>query len=254
MGTLAGKTALVTGAGRGIGRGIARRLAADGALVAVHYRADETAARSTVAMITDSGGRAVMVHAPLGVPDDARHLYERFDAALREQGAEPALDILVNNAGTNTRGSVSDVTPPDFDELMALHAKAPLFLVQHALGRLRDGGRIVNISSAATRVALPESIAYCMAKAAVEAMTRALAKDLGRRGITVNAVAPGFVKTDMNAGRWATPEGEAAHAALSVFRRMGETADIADIVAFLASDDSRWITGQCLDASGGGGL
>ncbi len=254
MGALTGRTALVTGAGRGIGRGIARRLAADGALVAVHYRADEAAARETAASITGDGGRAVLVRAPLGVPDDAGLLYERFDAALAELGAEPGLDILVNNAGFNRRGSVADVRPEDFDELIAVHAKAPLFLVQHGLGRLRDGGRIVTVSSAATRVALPESIGYSMAKAAAEAMTRALAKDLGRRGITVNAVAPGFVKTDMNARRWATPEGEAAHAARSVFSRMGETADIADVVAFLASDDSRWITGQCLDASGGLGL
>lgn len=254
MGALQGRTALVTGAGRGIGRAIARRLASDGALVAVHYGSDESSARETIELITDSGGRAFPVHAPLGVPDDVRTLYERFDDGLGELGEPTALDILVNNAGFNVRGGVADVTPQDFDRLMAVHAKAPLFLVQQGLWRLREGGRIVNISSAATRVAFPSSLAYSMAKSALDALTRTLAKELGPQQITVNSVAPGFVKTDLNKWRWSTPEQEAAHAALSVFGRMGRPADVADIVAFLASDGSRWVTGQCIDASGGTAL
>ncbi|MFJ8810831.1 SDR family oxidoreductase [Streptomyces sp. NPDC102490] len=254
MNSLRGKTALVTGAGRGIGRAIARRLAAEGALVAVHFGSDEASARETVELITGAGGRAFPLRAPLGVPGDVRALYEGFDSGLRELAEPVALDILVNNAGFNLRGDVTGVTPEDFDRLMAVHAKAPLFLVQEGLPRLREGGRVVNISSAATRLALPTSLAYSMAKAALEAFTRTLAKEFGPRGITVNSVAPGFVKTEMNQRRWSTPEAEAVHAAHSVFGRMGEPADIADVVAFLASDDSRWITGQCLDASGGTGL
>ena len=252
--SLRGKTALVTGAGRGIGRAIARRLAADGALVAVHFGSDEASARETVELITGGGGRAFPLHAPLGVPDDVQTLYERFDSGLRELAEPVALDILVNNAGFNIRGDVAGVSPQDFDRLMAVHAKAPLFLVQEGLPRLREGGRVINISSAATRLALPTSLAYSMAKAALEAFTRTLAKEFGPRRITVNSVAPGFVKTEMNQRRWSTPEAEAAHAAHSVFDRMGEPADIADVVAFLASVDSRWITGQCVDASGGTGL
>ncbi|MCF3136752.1 SDR family oxidoreductase [Streptomyces olivochromogenes] len=251
MGDLKGKTALVTGASRGIGRGIARRLAADGALVAVHYATKETAAEETAELIARDGGRAFLVRTPLGTPGDVPALYARLDAALEEHGEPRALDILVNNAGYNIPGAIGDVTPQDFDQLVAVHAKAPLFLIQHGLGRLREGGRIVNISSAATRVAFPGSVAYSMAKGALESLTLALAKELGSRGITVNAVAPGYVKTDMNRQRWSTPEKEAAHAALSVFGRMGDVGDIADIVAFLASDESRWITGQCIDASGG---
>ncbi|QFQ97800.1 SDR family oxidoreductase [Streptomyces phaeolivaceus] len=254
MAALKGRTALVTGAGRGIGRATACRLAADGALVAVHYGSDEASARRTVDRITDAGGRAFPVHAPFGVPHDVRTLYERFDAGLEELGEPTALDILVNNAGFNIRGGVADVAPEDFDRLMAVHAKAPLFLVQQGLPRLREAGRIINISSAATRVSFPSSLAYSMAKSALDALTRTLAKELGARRITVNSVAPGFVKTDLNKQRWSTPENEASHASLSVFGRMGQPADVADIVAFLASDDARWITGQCIDASGGTGL
>ena len=254
MNSLKGRTALVTGAGRGIGRDIARRLAAEGALVAVHYHRNKASADETVDLINRTGGRAFPVRAPLEAPDGVARLYERFDAALEEAGEPTALNVLVNNAGYNVRGTIAEVTADDFDRLMAIHAKAPLFLVQHALSRLQEGGRIINISSAATRRVLPSALAYSMAKSALEALTRSLAKELGPRQITVNSVAPGFVKTEMNAPRWSTPENEAAHAALSVFSRMGRTTDIADIVAFLASEDSRWITGQCIDASGGTGL
>ncbi|MFJ8487485.1 SDR family oxidoreductase [Streptomyces sp. NPDC094038] len=254
MDTLNGRTALVTGAGRGIGRAIARRLAADGALVAVHYGSDESSARATVALITDAGGRAFPLHGPLDEYDGIRTVYERFDAGLRALGEPAVLDILVNNAGFNIGGGVREVTPQGFDRLMAVHARAPLFLVQEGLPLLREGGRVINISSAATRVALPSSLAYTMAKAALEALTHTLAKELGDRRITVNCVAPGFVRTDLNRKRWETPEAEARHAAMSVFGRMGEPADVADIVAFLASPDSRWVTGQCIDASGGSAL
>ncbi|MFE3329910.1 SDR family oxidoreductase [Streptomyces sp. NPDC059176] len=251
MNGLQGKTALVTGASRGIGRDIARRLAADGALVAVHYGSSEAAAHDTVARIEKDGGRAFPVPAELGVPGDVETLFERLDRALLENGEEPAVDILVNNAGTSGSASVAEVTPELFDRLVAVNTKAPLFLVQHGLKRLRHGGRVINITSAAARVAFPESIAYAMTKGAVETLTRALAKDLGPRGVTVNSVAPGFVATDMNARRWSTPEGEAALASFSVFNRMGRPSDVADIVAFLASDASRWVTGQCIDATGG---
>jgi len=254
MGTLNGRTALVTGAGRGIGRAIAQRLAADGALVAVHYGSNETSARETVDQITRNGGHAFTLHGPLGVPDDVHTLYNRLDAALHALDKPAALDILVNNAGFNLHGAISDVTPHDFDQLMAVHARAPLFLIQEGLPRLRKDSRIINISSAATRIALPTSLAYTMAKAALEALTHTLAKELGPRHITVNSVAPGFITTDLNRHRWATPQAKAHHAAYSVFARMGHPTDIADIVAFLASTDSRWITGQSIDASGGTGL
>ncbi|MFH8802047.1 SDR family NAD(P)-dependent oxidoreductase [Streptomyces sp. NPDC017936] len=249
--TLTGRTALVTGAGRGIGRAIAGRLAQDGALVGVHYGHSEAAAAEVVEQIRRNGGRAFPVGAELGVPGDADAVFEAFDAGLREEGEEPSLDILVNNAGVSGSGPVDQAVPEVFDRMIAVNAKAPFFLVQRALPRMRDGGRVINVSSLASRHAFPESVAYAMSKGALDTMTLCLAKELGGRGITVNTVAPGFVETDMNARRRATPQARAALAARSVFDRIGRPSDVADVVAFLASDDSRWITGQYLDVSGG---
>ncbi|NUP24763.1 MAG: SDR family oxidoreductase [Streptomyces sp.] len=162
-----------------------------------------------------------------------------------------SLDILVNNAGTSGSGPIGEAVPEIFDRMIAVNAKAPFFLTQRALPRMRDGGRIINISSLASRRAFPESVAYAMSKGALDTMTLCLAKELGHRGITVNTVGPGFIETDMNARRRKTPEAAAALAARSLFNRIGRPSDVADVVAFLASDDARWITGQYLDVSGG---
>ncbi|MCZ1011557.1 SDR family NAD(P)-dependent oxidoreductase [Streptomyces lydicus] len=251
MGDLKGKTALVTGSSRGIGRGIAQRLAADGALIAVHYGSNDLAAKETVESITRTGGRAFMVGAELGVPGDAEALFAAFDAELVASGAQPGLDILVNNAAQNFPGHIDAVTYEEFDRTLAVNIRAPFFLIQHGLRRMRDGGRIINISSAVTSTAHPSQIAYSVAKGALETLTHTLAKDVGARGITVNTVAPGWVETDVTAARRATPEGRAAMAAYSVFNRIGRPSDIADVAAFLASDASRWITGQRFDVTGG---
>ncbi|MER7155130.1 SDR family oxidoreductase [Streptomyces lydicus] len=251
MGDLNGKTALVTGSSRGIGRGIAQRLAQDGALVAVHYGHNDTAAKETAETIRGAGGRAFIIGAELGVPGDAETLFAAFDDGLAACGAEPGLDILVNNAAISLPGHIDEVTPEEFDRTLAVNTKAPFFLIQHGLRRMRDGGRIINISSAVTTTAFPSTIAYGVSKGAVDTLTLTLAKDLGARGITVNTIAPGFVATDMNAAMRATPEAEAALASISVFNRLGRPADIADVAGFLASDDSRWITGQRFDVTGG---
>ncbi|MCF3177228.1 SDR family oxidoreductase [Streptomyces sioyaensis] len=251
MGDLKGKTALVTGASRGIGRGIAQRLAEDGALIAVHYGSNDAAAKETVEGITSAGGRAFMIGAELGVPGDAEALFAAFDAELAAFGAEPGLDILVNNAALNFPGRIDEVTYEEFDRTVAVNIRAPFFLVQHGLRRMRDGGRIINVSSAVTSTAHPSQIAYSVSKGGVDTLTLTLAKDLGARGITVNTLAPGWVETDVTAARRATPEGRAALAAYSVFNRIGRPGDIADVAAFLASDDSRWITGQRIDVTGG---
>ncbi|KUN00177.1 short-chain dehydrogenase [Streptomyces yokosukanensis] len=248
-----GRTALVTGGSRGIGRAVSRRLARDGALVAVHYGHDAQSAERTVKEIEADGGRAFAVHAELGVPGDADTLWAAFDGALAGQGAEPGLDILVNNAGITLPRRLAEVTEADYDRVFAVNTKAPFFIVQRGLERLRDGGRIINVSSVATRVAFPPIIAYTMTKAALEYLTLALAHELGPRGITVNSVAPGYTDTGINP-TLSIPEIRQKYAQASVFERLGVPADIADVVSFVASDDARWVTGQWIDASGGAHL
>lgn len=255
MGTLTGRTALVTGASRGIGRAVARRLASDGAFVAVHYGSNEGAAKQTVAAIEDTGGAAVAVQAELGAPGDADRLYAAWESALARRGVPAELDILVNNAAVAVAKPIEAVTEAEFDRLFAVNVRAPFFVVRQGLGRLRDGGRIINLSSGVTRHAAPEIIAYSMTKGALDVFTMTLAKQLGARGITVNAVAPGVIDTDMNAS-WLRddPKAQQRVARAAALGRHGQPEDVADVVAFLASPDARWITGQYLDATGGSGL
>ncbi|SHH51315.1 SDR family oxidoreductase [Streptomyces sp. 3214.6] len=248
MSRLAGKTALVTGSSRGIGRATAERLARDGALVAVHYNSDDVAAGKVVAGIAEAGGRAFSVQAELGVDGDVDALFAGLETGFEEHGAS-GLDILVNNAGVMGGVPPEEVTPEIFDRLVAVNAKAPFFIVQRALGVLNDGGRIINISSGLTRFANPQEVSYAMTKGAIEQLSLHFAKHLAGRGITVNSVAPGI--TNNGTPVFDIPEVVEQMAALSAFNRVGETRDVADVVAFLASDDSRWITGSCLDASGG---
>jgi NAD(P)-dependent dehydrogenase (short-subunit alcohol dehydrogenase family) len=240
---LVGKVALVTGGSRGIGRGIAERLAADGATVAVHYGTNAAAAAEVVAGIEARGGHAFAVGQPLGAPGDAEALFAQLDGPV---------DILVNNAGVAPQGGLAETTPEVYDELFAVNTRAPFFLTQAAAERMGEGGRVITISSGVTRQAWPSLLAYTMTKAAVEAMTATLAKELAPRGITVNVVAAGLVDTDMNAA-WlrASDESRAQAASVSAFGRIGEPRDVADVVAFAASEDARFVTGQVLDATGG---
>ncbi|MBF6195371.1 SDR family oxidoreductase [Nocardia implantans] len=247
MGALTGKTALVTGGSRGIGRAIAERLGRDGARVAVHYHRDEQAAKETVAAIEAAGGAAFAIRAELGVPGDAEALWAAFDAHA------DGLDILVNNAGIDgIREPIAGTDEAAFDRVFAVNAKAPFFITRLGLDRLRTGGRIINISTGLTHGAhMPQLIAYTMTKAAIDSFTSVLAKEVGARGITVNAVAPGIIDTDMNANWLRNAEAQASVATMSPLRRVGQAADVADVVGFLASDDARWVTGQWIDATGG---
>ncbi len=250
MTTLKGKTALVTGASRGIGRAIATRLAADGAIVAVHYGADADGARKTAEMIGSAGGSAFILGADLRTMDGVDRLSEGLKRELAVRNI-PALDILVNNAGVGSYGSIADTDEETFDRLFDIDVKALFFVTQHMLALLRDGGRIINISSMVSLAAYPTCIAYAAAKAAVNSLTRSAAAELGSRGITVNAVAPGATATDFIADIMQDPQAVQSLAAMAALGRIGETSDIADVVAFMASPAARWITGQVIAASGG---
>ncbi|MDF2960744.1 MAG: family oxidoreductase [Paenibacillus sp.] len=254
MGRLKGKIALVTGASRGIGRAIAKRLAQEGACVAVHYGKNRDAAEEAVREIERSGGSGFTIGTELQSSSGVQVLYESLDAELKERTGDNRFDILVNNAGIALMKSIEETTEQNFDEIMTLNVKAPFFLTQQALPRLRDEGRIINLSSAVTRIAIPAIPAYSMTKGAVNTLTLVLSKQLGPRGITVNAIQPGFIDTDMNAAMLQDPGARKFGADFSVFGRWGHTDDVADIAAFLASPESRWITGQLIDASGGSHL
>lgn len=250
-GKLKGKIALVTGASRGIGRGIALRLAQDGAFVAVHYGKKQGAAEEVVREIQYHGGSACAIGANMGSVKGVYELYRALDAALMERTSETRFDILVNNAGIGQYASIETLSEESFDEVMNVNVKAPLFLIQHALPRLRDEGRIINISSKVTQVSFPDLLGYSISKGAINTLTSTLAKQLGARNITVNAIMPGIIDTDMNTATLQDPAGREFAASLSVFGRWGNPGDVADIAAFLASPDSRWVTGQLIDASGG---
>jgi 3-oxoacyl-[acyl-carrier protein] reductase len=246
MTRLNGKTALVTGASRGIGRAIAQRLAAEGAVVAVHYATNDAAAKETVDSIERAGGRGFAVRAEFGTPDDIDTLFHGLATHLTGP-----LDIVVNNAAIGHSGSLESVTEADFDRVFAVNVRAPFFVLQRAVALMPDGGRIINISSAVTRIAVSHELVYGMTKGALDIMGRTLAHSLGKREITVNSVAAGVTNTDMIAMLTAIPEAVAGISAATALGRLGEPADIAGVVAFLASDDARWVTGHLIDATVG---
>jgi 3-oxoacyl-[acyl-carrier protein] reductase len=250
MPRLNGKTALVTGASRGIGRAIAIRLAADGALVAVHYGQRRDGAEDTVRQIEAAGGAAFAIGADVRQPDAIKALFVDLDREMAARGHD-ALDILVNNAGIDGGGGIATVSEAEFDRLFGTNVNGTFLVTQQALPHLREGGRIITISSMVSLAAYPGSIAYAMTKAALNAFTVSLAADLARRGITVNAVCPGATATDFIAPLLADEKAAAFYAWAAALGRLGGVADIAGVVAFLASPDGGWMTGQILQASGG---
>lgn len=249
--TLTGKSAVVTGGSRGIGRAIVLRLAGDGARVVFSYREDRAAADALVREIgaavgAESGdgavpGSAVAVRADQEDPASVEALFEPV---------ADGLDILVNNAAIIAPAPIRDITPELFDRAMTVNAKFPLLAMRRAEPLLRDGGRIVNISTLNTAMSGPGIALYCASKAALEQFTKVAAAEFGPRGITVNTVSPGATDTDLLRSS-NSEEGLERMSSMTALRRLGTPADIADVVAFLAGPDSRWITGQNISANGG---
>jgi NAD(P)-dependent dehydrogenase (short-subunit alcohol dehydrogenase family) len=253
---LAGKVALVTGGSRGLGKGISDRLAAAGAFVVLNYASNAEAAKDAVAEIEAAGGRAAAVQADIGSHEQILRLYERTDAILTETLSSNRIDILVNNAGVAPPETVETMTEELYDRIMGVNLKAPYFLSQQVLSRMPDGGRIINISSLAARQVVAAGVlknpVYSTSKHGLTGLTRNLAVALGPRNITVNSVEPGWVMTELLANTAEIPPAlvEAAKATTAL-GRFGEPRDIADAVAFLASHEGRWVTGQAIAVDGG---
>jgi len=255
MTTLQGKTALVTGASRGIGRATACALANAGAHVLVHYGRSAQDAESLVAGILSKGGRANAISADLGTPEGAALLVKQVRTIVGDR-----LDVLVLNAGISKAARIADYTVGDFDNLFATNVRSPFFLVQQLLPVLGDGSNITVISSIGSHAVVgkpgvenPSLLAYASTKGALETLVKNWAAILGPQGIRANAVAPGVIDTDMS-NFAKTEAGREVTLGMQALKRIGKPDDVADVVAFLASDAARWITGASIPVDGGSKL
>jgi 3-oxoacyl-[acyl-carrier protein] reductase len=248
MSGLTGKTALVTGASRGMGRASALALAVAGAQVLVHYGRGANEADAVVAQIRNAGGRANAIATDLAAADGASKLAGRARSIIGDR-----LDILVANAGISKAATIEETTVEDFDKLFAVNVRAPFFLVQQLLPIMSKGSNIVFLSSLAARAVVGTSPAYAATKGAIETLVKHFASMLGARGIRVNAVAPGIVETDMS-NFTKTAAGRDLALGMQALKRLAQPDDIGGVVAFLASEDARWITGDTIHVDGGSKL
>jgi 3-oxoacyl-[acyl-carrier protein] reductase len=255
MASLTNKTALVTGASRGIGRATASALAEAGAHVLVHYGRSAQDAESLVARIRSKEGHAQAIQADLGTSDGATLLAKEVRSIVGER-----LDVLVLNAGISKAARIADYTVEDFDNLFAINVRSPFFLVQQLLPVFVAGSNVIVISSALARTVVgkpglgnPSTLAYASTKGAIETLVKNWAAILGPQGIRVNAVAPGVIDTDMS-NFTKTEAGRNVTLGMQALKRIGKPEDVADVVAFLASDAARWITGASIPVDGGSKL
>lgn len=248
---LQNKLALVTGASKGLGKAIALRLAHDGAAVIVNYASDKAGAEAVVQAIAKTGGKAWAVQGDVSKVAAIRKFFTDIDGVMKAEGAK-TLDILVNNAGIFPQGGLEDATEEVFDNVFNVNVKGLFFTTQEAVKRMGAGGRIVNISTGLTRfTAAPGMTVYSASKGAVDILTRDFAATLGPRGITVNAVHPGLTATEGAAPMTSNRDVVGHIVSGTALGRLGQPDDIADIVAFFCSNDSRWATAQHVEASGG---
>lgn len=230
----------MTGASRGIGRAIAERLAADGAAVIVNYARTEKLAQEVVKAISAKRGKAIAIQADVSKPAEVRRLFSEAETALGK------LDIVVANAGVHIEKPLIENTEADYDYIFDINTRGVFFTLQEAGRRVRDGGRIVVVSTGGTKMHIANMSLYLGSKGAIEQFARSLSLELGPRNVTVNILSPGFTDTDM------LPEEYRAYgASLSPFNRVGTPQDVADVSGFLVSEVSRWVTGQNIQAGGG---
>jgi 3-oxoacyl-[acyl-carrier protein] reductase len=237
---LEGKNALVTGASRGIGKAIAERLAADGASIVINYSKNKQPAQAAVDSILGRGGKATAIQADISKPAEVRRLFTEAETKMGR------LDIVVANAGVVLEKPLIESTEEDYDFVFNINTKGVFFTLQEAARRIRDGGRIVVVSTSGTKMPFANLSLYLGSKGAIEQFVRSLSRELGSRTVTVNALSPGFTDTDMLLEQY-----RAYGASLSPFSRVGTAKEVADVAAFLASDAARWVTGQNLQAGGG---
>jgi 3-oxoacyl-[acyl-carrier protein] reductase len=238
------KVAIVTGASRGIGAAIAERLGRDGFVVVINYAGDVAAAEALAGKIEAAGGRALTAQGDVADPAAVRRLFDAAETAFGH------VDVLVNNAGIMQLATLADSDDALFDRTVAVNLKGTFNTLREAAKRLSQGGRIINFSTSVVGTLFPTYGVYVATKAAVEAMTHVLSKELRGRGITVNAVAPGPTATDLFL-KGKSPEQIQQLAKLAPLERLGQPDDIANVVAFLAGPDGGWVNGQVLRANGG---
>jgi NAD(P)-dependent dehydrogenase (short-subunit alcohol dehydrogenase family) len=237
-----------------LGEAIALRLAKDGMVIAVHYGKNQVAAEEVVAKIESLGGEAFAIQAEISEVTSIKAMYEQLDAELTQRTGTARFDVLVNNAGTAIAKPIEEWTEDEFDYQFDLNVKGAFFIMQMAMPRMNDNRRVINSGTGLTRFSYPVYAVYAASKGAVGVLTQYLAVALGERGITVNTIAPGAIDTDLNAGWLRSEEGRSQTIATSAIKRIGMPDDVADVASFLASNDSRWITGQRIEASGGAHL
>lgn len=246
------KIALVTGGNRGLGKNTALRLAGYGADSIITYHSHKEEAAALVSGIEAQDRRAVALQLDVGDIKSFDGFIQQVSNTLKDKWGRDKFDFLINNAGVGAQAAVEQMTEDAFDRLFNIHFKGVYFLTQKAIPLLNDNGRIINISSGLARFTLPGFSAYAAMKGAIETFTRYIAKELGSRGITANAVAPGAIETDFNRSRFdANPQIKEMIASQTALGRVGVPDDIGGVVAFLCSEDARWVNGQRLEASGG---
>lgn len=249
------KIALITGGSRGLGANTARKLGAQGVGVVLTYLANKEAAMSVVAEITAAGGQAVALQLDTGDVQSFPAFKDTLTATLKATWDRESFDFLVNNAGHGIHAALTDTSEDQFDSLMNVHLKGVFFLTQTLLPMIEDGGRIVNLSTGLTRFSIPGYGAYAAMKGAVEVYTRYLAQELGPRGISVNAIAPGAIETDFGGGAVRdVPDLNNFIASATAMGRVGLPDDIGDAISSLLTESSQWMTAQRIEVSGGQSL